>query len=252
MVSRRVGYAMLGGVLAMGAPAGLLAVRSLAAPDLTADRLAREVRDDAATFAYVTLSTLAAFVAFGCVLGAQVDRVEARARTDALTGILNRRAAQERLEEELARASRHGLPLSLLLIDVDGLKAINDRGGHHAGDRALCRTAAAMTAAARLDDVCGRWGGDEFVLLAPATRREDAVRLAERIRASAGGELDGGTVSIGVATFDGTGTRAAASALVNDADAALYQAKERGRNQVVAFSSEGDRPSHAVGGGPMA
>ena len=234
MVSRRVGYAALGGVLALGAPAGLLAVRGLLAGHVSAHWMVLEARGDAATYAYVTLSTIAAFAAFGCVLGGQVDRLKAQAQTDGLTGILNRRAAEVRLEEELARAARHGQPVSLLLIDVDRLKDVNDRDGHRAGDRALCRTAAAMQGSARVDDVCARWGGDEFVVLAPATAGADAVRLAERIRAHAVAGEGRATLSIGVATFDGTGQP---GALLADADAALYRAKRMGRDRVVAFSA---------------
>lgn len=239
MGSRRVGYAVLGGALALGAPAGLMAVRGLLAGQLSARWMLLETRDDAATYAYVTFSTMAAFAAFGWVLGGQVDRLKALAQTDALTGILNRRAAEVRLEEELARAARHGQPLSLLLIDVDRLKDVNDREGHRAGDRALCRTAAAMQGSARVDDVCARWGGDEFVVLAPATAGADAVRLAERIRAHAVAGEGRATLSIGVATFDG---KSQPGALLADADAALYRAKRMGRDRVVTFSAPAGGP----------
>ena len=133
------------------------------------------------------------------------------------------------------RARRHGHPFSLLLIDVDQLKEVNDRAGHRGGDLALKQTAAALVGGARAEDVCGRWGGDEFIVLAPSTSGADARHLAERIRAMAdGGDAQGPTVSIGVSTLDGDGAKGA-SGLVSDADEALYRAKQRGRNRVVAF-----------------
>lgn len=235
MESRRVVYAVLGGLLGLGAPVGLMVVRSLAAGQLSPRWVRLELLGDAATFTYVGVSTVLAFAAFGYILGAQVDRLESQAQTDVLTGLLNRRAVQARLEQEVARARRHGHPLSFLLIDVDHLKEVNDRAGHRGGDLALRQTAAALLEGARAEDVCGRWGGDEFVVLAPSTAGVDARNLAERIRAMAGGgEAQGPTVSIGVSTLDEDGG-AGAAALVNDADDALYRAKQRGRNRVVVF-----------------
>jgi len=235
MASRRVVYAVLGGLLGLGAPVGLIVVRSLAAGQLTPRWIRLELLGDAVTFTYVGVSTVVVFATFGSLLGAQVDRLEDQAQTDVLTGLLNRRAVQARLDQEIARARRHGHALSLLLIDVDHLKEVNDRAGHRGGDLALKQTAAALVGGSRAVDVCGRWGGDEFVVLAPSTTGADARHLAERIRALAGG---GGaqdpTVSIGVSTLGADGAKGA-SALVNDADAALYRAKQRGRNRVVAF-----------------
>jgi diguanylate cyclase (GGDEF)-like protein len=237
VVSRRISYAAIGGTLATGAPIGLLVLRSARTGRLSTSWFLGEVSSDLATYLYVFLSTFAVFSLFGFLLGHQFDRLAMASQTDHLTGLGNRRYFQERLEEEFARANRHGLSLSLLMIDVDGLKEINDRGGHRAGDLALRRAATAIREGSRLSDVAARWGGDEFVLLAPSTGLEEARRVGERIRALMGtgaeGESRAVTVSVGVSTIDGAGRTASPETLVREADIALYAAKEAGRNQVV-------------------
>jgi diguanylate cyclase (GGDEF)-like protein/PAS domain S-box-containing protein len=154
-------------------------------------------------------------------------QVEALARTDALTGVANRRVWDEELPRELARAARSGEPLCVALLDLDHFKAYNDRHGHQAGDRLLKETAAAWKSMIRVTDLLARYGGEEFGLLAPSCTREDARSLADRLRAVVPG---GATVSIGVAAWDGQET---AEELVARADAALYAAKEAGRDRCV-------------------
>jgi diguanylate cyclase (GGDEF)-like protein len=147
----------------------------------------------------------------------------------------------------MARAERYGTPLSILLVDLDGLKRLNDRDGHQAGDDALLLLARALREGCRSADVGARWGGDEFVVLAPETRLPEARDLGDRIRAAmAAGGPSGATVSVGVASAEPVyasprveGPRAwawlgAAEALLSEADAALYEAKSRGGNRVVA------------------
>jgi diguanylate cyclase (GGDEF)-like protein len=236
MAPRRRSYALLALLLAAGAPLGLGAVRALRAGTASWAWIREDISGDAATYLYVAVSTAAAFALFGYGLGRRADHLWDLSRTDTLTGLRNARVFRERLDEEVARERRYGHPLSLLLIDVDWLKKINDRSGHRGGDDALVHVARALQQTARSTDVAARWGGDEFALLAPDTGAEDAVRLAERIRslvsatALANGELV--TVSIGVATT--TGSRDGPGlALRERADAALYSAKQQGRNRVV-------------------
>jgi diguanylate cyclase with GGDEF domain len=109
------------------------------------------------TFVYVTVSTLVVFSVFGYVLGRQADALVDLSRTDALTGLGNHRAFTERVAQEVSRAARYRLPLSLLLVDVDRLKAINDRGGHAGGDAALRLVADALRADARESDLARAW-----------------------------------------------------------------------------------------------
>jgi diguanylate cyclase (GGDEF)-like protein len=235
---RRFSYAQLGAGLSFGAPLGLCLLRSVRAGMLSGAWLEGEIRADGATYAYVLVSTLVAFSTFGFILGRQADRLAHLSRTDVLTGLRNRRYFQERLEEEFARASRYGHPLSLLLIDVDRLKQVNDRHGHKSGDLALGRAAAAIRTGSRAGDIGARWGGDEFALLAPNTGRPEALSVAERVRSLASSPAgpageDVVTVSVGVATFDPQASAVRSpEALVGVADAALYEAKRAGRDRV--------------------
>lgn len=163
-----------------------------------------------------------------------------KAATDELTGLANRRSFVERLHAEFARLRRHpARQCSLVALDLDHFKQINDRLGHAAGDAVLAHAAATMRLATREDDVLARWGGEEFMVLLPDTGSDEALALAERLRQAIEAEVvhHGGrevrvTVSAGVATM--TAADASAEAALYRADDALYQAKAQGRNRVVA------------------
>jgi diguanylate cyclase (GGDEF)-like protein len=230
---RRVSYALVGAALAAGAPLGLLALRLAGGGQGDLDAVRRELQADRATYVYITVSTALVFASFGSVLGRQADALVALTRTDPLTGLGNPLAFEDRLEQETLRAARYGEPLSLLLVDVDGLKSINDRHGHGAGNRALQVVARALRTGARTTDLPARVGGDEFALLTPSTSRTSAAALGERVRGLVAGEGSPGlTVSVGVATLEGA--RASDRHLLWEAaDGALYEAKRRGRNRVV-------------------
>ncbi|MEQ8859496.1 MAG: diguanylate cyclase [Pseudomonadales bacterium] len=166
------------------------------------------------------------------------DELQRLAHTDSLTGLNNRRLFMDRLDEETRRVQRHGGCLSVLLVDLDHFKLINDRHGHGAGDRVLRAAAQQTLAVKRLSDVAARVGGEEFALLLPATDAVGAVRLAQRLR-SAIETIDTGllvsgaepvTASIGVATV--TAGRDDPIGVLRRADQALYQAKHDGRNRV--------------------
>src|SRR3954451_17762511 len=179
------------------------------------------------------------------VLRERVDRLIARladaARTDALTGLLNRRGFQELMEVETERALRSNRPLAILVGDLDHFKHLNDRFGHAAGDVALKRFAEIATQASRRIDAVARIGGEEFALLLPDTEQHAAYLLAERLRRAAKeagrsreGELP--TVSFGVAAFPSHAADAAA--LMHAADQALYAAKAMGRDRSVIYNPE--------------
>jgi diguanylate cyclase (GGDEF)-like protein len=110
------------------------------------------------------------------------DQANALARLDALTGLGNRRAFDEALQRERDRAGRYGTPLSLILADLDDFKTINDQHGHPAGDEILRAVSAALASSTRSPDECFRWGGDEFAVVLPQTPRDEARRVASRIR----------------------------------------------------------------------
>jgi diguanylate cyclase (GGDEF)-like protein len=230
---RWLAYSLMGAALALGAPLGLLAVR-LGPGGLSMDAVRGELQADRETYVYVAVSTVLVFASFGFVLGRQADALVALSKTDPLTRLGNLLAIEDRLELENARAARYNEPLSLLLLDVDGLKTINDRHGHRAGNRALQAVARALRSGARAADLPARVGGDEFALLAPTTPADAALALGERIRMLVADEgVYGLTVSVGVATLDGT-RLSDAGRLWDRADAGLYEAKRQGRNRVLA------------------
>jgi diguanylate cyclase (GGDEF)-like protein len=150
------------------------------------------------------------------------------ARTDDLTGLANRRAWDEALDRELARARREETPLSIGILDLDRFKDYNDVHGHQAGDRLLKQLAAAWRQDLRVTDVIARYGGEEFALALPGCDLMDATALIERLRASTPAEQ---TVSAGLAVWDG---QESAESLFGRADRALYAAKEGGRDRIVA------------------
>ena len=154
--------------------------------------------------------------------GAAIERLVGLARTDALTGLANRRAWEDELAREIARATRDGTPLSIALLDLDGFKAYNDTHGHAAGDQVLQLTAAAWTPRLRATDVLARWGGDEFGLALPNCGLEEGSELLSRLLAGTAGGL---SCSAGVVCWDGTEV---ASQLLGRADRALYRAKAAG------------------------
>jgi len=156
-----------------------------------------------------------------------VERFERLSLTDELTGLPNRRAWNEGLERELARAHRKDEPLCLAIIDIDGFKAFNDAHGHPAGDALLREAAETWKGLLRLSDLLARYGGDEFGLVFPAWPLENALAVVERLRVATPGAF---TSSAGLAAWQ---NGESAEQLIDRADAALYEAKRRGRNQTV-------------------
>lgn len=162
------------------------------------------------------------------------EQLSHAASHDALTGLWNRYRTEGELDREVAKSRRHGLPFSVLLLDVDRFKTINDSWGHAAGDRVLQEIARSVTKVLRQGDHLGRWGGEEFVIVANGADRQDGVVLAERIRQTISEVTVGGidaaiTVSIGVATWRPEDKR---KTIVQRADRAMYTAKHGGRNRV--------------------
>jgi diguanylate cyclase (GGDEF)-like protein/PAS domain S-box-containing protein len=154
-------------------------------------------------------------------------RLEQMARTDDLTGLPNRRAWDEQIPTELARAWREDSPLCVAMLDLDHFKAFNDRQGHQAGDRLLKQAAAAWRTSLRPYDTLARYGGEEFSVILPGCTLEDALGLVERLRHET---PEGETCSAGIAEWDG---EEQAEALVGRADAALYRAKRAGRDRSI-------------------
>lgn len=226
-----------GAALALGSPLGLMALKLLgqAQPGLRAVAL---VREDPMTWAYLTLSTCGVMAALGWSLGRRADELMASSLEDPLTGLANRRRFDDALGAELDRHRRGGTPLALLLLDLDRLKEINDRGGHAAGDAAIRAVGEALRSAVRSSDLAARIGGDEFAVLAPNADLPGGLALAQRVRAVLARE-GGPALSIGVSTARaGDGARD----LLRRADEALYRAKARGRDRVEAELAERTTP----------
>ncbi|HEX5063836.1 MAG TPA: diguanylate cyclase [Kofleriaceae bacterium] len=169
-------------------------------------------------------------------------RLAQLAVTDGLTGLYNHRHLHERLSLEVERSQRSGLPLSLLMLDVDHFKQFNDTFGHPAGDEVLRQLARVLNDTRRANDVVARYGGEEFAVILVDTAKFTAAKVAERVReriaahdfsdaAQRAGKI---SVSIGVATFPDDGVDA--EGLVRSADTALYAAKRAGRNRVVLYT----------------
>ena len=196
---------------------------------------------DQLAYCYLTLLTSTIFIVLGAILGMQEDHLKRLAATDGLTGLLNRRYFSLRLSQELARTKCYQTPLSILVIDLDWLKAINDGAGHDAGDRAIRGVASTLSRMLRVTDIAARYAGDEFVALLPQTSATEAMGLVARINACVA-ELNHGpegaplSVSIGVADLEGAASGTAED-LFAAADKALYAAKAAGRNSVMAAPS---------------
>lgn len=163
-------------------------------------------------------------------------RLLSLSQTDPLTQIANRASLNQRMTQEITRFQRHGAPFSVVLLDLDHFKQVNDRHGHIMGDKVLVGFARIAAATIRAPDVVGRWGGEEFMILCPDTDLEQAAVMAGRVcQAVRQNVFETGqphTVSAGVATLKACETL---DALLNRADQALYLAKEGGRDQVRAL-----------------
>ena len=219
---------------------------AIAIPLIVEDRLVGAVRalkvgihsytDDHFRFAQ-TLALQAALAIAAAEAHAEIRRLSV---TDELTGAYNVRHVMQRLREEMEFARRHDDNVSLLVIDGDAMKAVNDQYGHAEGNRVLVEITRAMRDSLRVSDVLGRFGGDEFIVVLPRTSARDALITAERMRlAVAGrdfrnswGEPIHATVSIGIATYPQNGMTG--DDLFRAADRALYAAKQDGRNRVTA------------------
>jgi len=169
-------------------------------------------------------------------------KLSSLAITDGLTGLYNQFYIKERLQEEIYRSDRYKHSLSLLMIDLDDFKALNDKFGHVVGDRILKSFANLIRETIRPSDIPSRYGGEEFLLILPETTSENAVIVAERLRQKVGTypfeisclkeKNPPFTISIGVCAFPGRGR--SVEELITLADTALYQAKKEGKNRVVA------------------
>ena len=193
------------------------------------------------------------FSVIGCQMAATLQHlrrfssVKSMATYDALTGLYNRRYFEERLKVETQRSFAYRIPLSLIMVDIDHFKKVNDTLGHPEGDMILRQIASLLTASVRKNDIVARYGGEEFILILPEAGIEASSMIAERIRLSVESALfDVGkaqshvTVSLGISSFP-VHQASSDGELIKMADQALYEAKRKGRNRVCVFGSNSGR-----------
>jgi diguanylate cyclase (GGDEF)-like protein len=184
----------------------------------------------------------------------RAERTEAELRHladhDSLTGLLNRRRFRAELDQHVSFNARYGGRGALMIIDIDGLKKVNDRLGHHAGDTLIRRVAEILRERVRATDIVARLSGDEFAMLMPQTDTEGALQLGEDLRAKVAegfpfaAGVEGATISVGITMFGGQHEGGAEAVLVA-ADEAMYTAKEEGRNRIVLFHAPGENGGRA-------
>jgi len=182
-------------------------------------------------------------------LQAQQRQLQEMSLTDALTGLRNRRFFDERLLEEFGRAQRYSDPVSLMMIDLDHFKLVNDRWGHPVGDAVLAETATVIRDSLREPDVCARYGGEEFAVILPKTHLSGVLAVAERVwravatKAHPASDRTGEvrvTASIGIAFYPSKDITTA-ELLLRYADEAMYRAKAAGRNSICLYQSQNYR-----------
>lgn len=232
-------YALLGALLGVGGPAGALILRVLGGA-----RWSAELREHAFFYLYELIGTCLVFALGGFLVGRRADRFRRGrdryrqlAERDTLTGLANDRSFRAHYERAVAHAARFGEPISLLLVDLDQLKALNDRYGHSFGSAALLHLGKVLDESKRAADLAARWGGDEFVLLMPGAAREAAQRLAQGIIDRLGRDpvtVDGRRQLISATIGVATSSAGREGDLFETADRALYEGKRAGRGQVRA------------------
>jgi diguanylate cyclase (GGDEF)-like protein len=196
------------------------------------------------TFITLVLSTMLIFFTYylmsiSITATRRQQELELISNTDSLTGISNRRHIERRIKEEFKRYQKNGMEFAVIIADIDFFKNINDRFGHDCGDKILIEIVKDISRSVRSNDTVARWGGEEFLILMPATNGDDAVKSAERVRTaifqrgySFGDDSISVTITLGVAVIN---PMDAISDIIKKADIALYHGKQNGRNCVVMY-----------------
>ncbi|HUJ16130.1 MAG TPA: GGDEF domain-containing protein [Thermoanaerobaculia bacterium] len=246
--SLRLTYSLVGLVLGIFAPVGAFLIRYAFLPHVHAAP-GVELATNRFFYAYELVGTCLVFVVAGWIAGLRAEQLRdaesfyhALSEHDALTGLYNARAFRSRYGRLVERSVRTGAPLSLLLIDVDHLKQVNDRFGHTTGNKVLMHVANALREAKRSEDSAARWGGDEFAILLEGADAPSAMRVAENARNLVKSKSVAFTRGLTATITIGACTAMPVSVdtdLFAAADRALYGAKQQGRDRVVAVTIPG-------------
>jgi diguanylate cyclase (GGDEF)-like protein len=254
-------YPAAGFLLGLGSPVGAFVLRFwLADPLMRAMWMRHELDYNLLFYAYMGVGTVTSFMVFGYVIGlrseaerirnrllsARVEELHLKSVTDALTGAFTHGYLHEALELEIQQALTSHAPVSVMVVDIDDFKRVNDSHGHLFGDRVIKETSETIAAHVRSEDIIGRYGGDEFVVIMPGADAATALHVAGRVRSSVSKNGFLATVSIGVATFDGKHEETPAE-LFHRADMNLYQAKHDGKNRVSDSSTLKSAPRRRHG-----
>lgn len=244
-------YPAVGFLLGLGSPIGAFLMRYwLADPILKALWVRHELQYNFLFYAYMGVGSITSFIAFGYALGlrseaqrvrnrvlsARIDELHLKSVTDSLTGAYTHGYLHEILELEIQHSLTTKSPLSVLILDIDDFKKINDSHGHLFGDRVIKETAETISANIRAEDILGRYGGDEFLVIMPSADKEIALQVAQRICRSIAHNGYLATVSIGATTFSGH-DKVDVKGLLEQADSNLYHAKHEGKNKVSVDAS---------------
>lgn len=243
-----VAYPVIGTFFGLCSPVGAFLMRFwMADPILKQLWFRNELQYNFMFYAYMGFGTVFAFMVFGYILGlrsekqriknrilgARVEELHLKSVTDSLTGTYTHGYLHEILELEIQDTLTQNRPLSVLILDIDDFKRINDTHGHLFGDRVIKETAETILGTVRSEDIVGRLGGDEFLVIMPQADADTASQVARRICADIASRGNMATVSIGASTFEG-GSQEGAKELLRRADANLYHAKHEGKNRVSA------------------
>jgi len=246
--SPRVIYPVVGLLLGILVPVGAFVIRFAFIPDVHAAPLV-DLDVHGFFYLYQLFGSCALFAVAGWIAGIRAEQLReaesfyhALSEHDALTGLFNARAFRNRYGRLLERAARTGSPLSLLLIDVDYLKTVNDMYGHTAGNKVLIHVASALREAKRAEDSAARWGGDEFAILLDGADADSALRVAEsvlqKVKAKVVPFTRGVTTTVTIGACTATHVTQETD-LFAAADRALYQGKSEGRDRISAVTLPG-------------